>query len=327
MLPVSFNFPLMDRWSGCWYYRLEVPRRELLKKGLPVYENEPSKADIQVFSRAQTPGCIKLIKRLKQDGKKIVCDLDDLIWAIDPRNPYSEDVTPSLLQYIDEAVGLSDLVTVTTRNLKSAVKRRFPGKKIEILPNFVDKELPREVSAVPELDPDKFVLLASGSISHMGDFSILPHIAKLFSPSEVQWVMFGPEDFKNIVPNAIWISVQKTYDYIATLVDLGQRFKTIGVVPLEKNAFNESKSRLKMVEYGNASIPGVYSSVGEYAETRRGEMVPPDAPATSWACGIRLVMARHKQLSSAAKQSIENCCTADLGVGMWERAYNQLGGN
>jgi hypothetical protein len=300
----------------------------MLKKGLPVYENEPSKADIQVFSRVQTPGCIKLIKRLKQDGKKIVCDLDDFTWAIDPRNPYSEDVTPSLLQYMDEAVGFSDLLTVTTRNLKGAVKKRFPGKKIEILPNFVDKESPEGKSAVPDgLDPAKFVLLASGSISHMGDFSILPHIAKLFSPSEVQWVVFGPEDFKSVIPNAIWISAQRTYDYIATLVDLGQRFKTIGVVPLEKNAFNESKSRLKMLEYSNAKIPGVYSAVGEYAETRRGEMVPPDAPATSWACGIRLVMTRHKQLSSAAKQSIENCCTADLSVGMWERAYGQLGGN
>lgn len=324
MLPVSFNFPLMDRWSGCWYYRLEIPRRELLKNGLSVYENEPAKADIQVFSRVQTPGCIKLIKRLKQDNKKIVCDLDDFTWAIDSRNPYSSDVTPSLLQYMDEAVGLADLVTVTTRNLKVAVKKRFPGKKIEILPNFVDKELPGGVSAVPELDPDKFVLLASGSISHMGDFSILPYIAKMFQSSEVQWVIFGPEDFRSLIPGAIWISEQKTYDYLATLTDLGHRFKTIGVVPLEENHFNQSKSRLKVLEYGMANIPVVYSAVGEYAELRRGEMVPPNAPAISWSCGIRQVMAKHKQLATAAKQSIEGCCTADIGINLWQCAYEGL---
>ena len=60
----------------------------------------------------------------------------------------------------------------------------------------------------------------------------------------------------------------------------------IAVAPLQMNAFNDSKSEIKVAECGRYKVPLIASDVGCYNETivngKTGYLIPPDAPKSEW---------------------------------------------
>jgi hypothetical protein len=74
-----------------------------------------------------TPPFIALVGVLLRivKGTKVVYDLDDDVWHVDPDNPFKKDITQNVLNGVDKMIGLSDLVTVTTVELADVIKERF----------------------------------------------------------------------------------------------------------------------------------------------------------------------------------------------------------
>ena len=60
----------------------------------------------------------------------------------------------------------------------------------------------------------------------------------------------------------------------------------VAIAPLEDNAFNDSKSDIKVAECSRYKIPLVASNVGCYNETiingETGYLLDPDAPKSEW---------------------------------------------
>jgi len=60
----------------------------------------------------------------------------------------------------------------------------------------------------------------------------------------------------------------------------------IAIAPLKMNAFNDSKSDIKVAEAGRYKVPIVASNVGCYSDTiqngKTGYLIDPDAPKTEW---------------------------------------------
>jgi len=60
----------------------------------------------------------------------------------------------------------------------------------------------------------------------------------------------------------------------------------LAIAPLQMNAFNDSKSEIKVAECGRYKVPLIASNVGCYDETiingRTGFLIDPDAPKSEW---------------------------------------------
>ena len=266
---VSFNTPVPDIGSACWYYCCELPRRTLEANGWIATANRPYNCDVAVFSRAKDFATIRLVESLKLRGTKIVYDLDDNVWQVDKENPYSKDITQEVLNGVDKMIGIVDLVTVTTCELADVIKERF-NKPVEILPNCFD---PIDLDAgfpqckeLRDVDPARPIIFVSGSLSHKGDFCDIKAIAaKNPLGGKAIWVAMVPKELWSMFLDGSVLTPVATFaDYVATLKMLGSLPNVLGMVPLADTVFNRSKSRLKWAEYSFAGIPAVYSGVNEY---------------------------------------------------------------
>ena len=60
----------------------------------------------------------------------------------------------------------------------------------------------------------------------------------------------------------------------------------ISIAPLQMNAFNDSKSEIKVAECGRYKVPLIASDVGCYDETivngKTGYLIPANAPKSDW---------------------------------------------
>jgi len=72
----------------------------------------------------------------------------------------------------------------------------------------------------------------------------------------------------------------------------------ISIAPLKMNAFNDSKSDIKVAEAGRYKVPLIASNVGCYNETienwKTGYLLDPDAPKTEWVRVLSKVATDHK---------------------------------
>jgi len=71
----------------------------------------------------------------------------------------------------------------------------------------------------------------------------------------------------------------------------------IAIAPLQMNAFNDSKSEIKVAECGRYSVPLVASNVGCYDETitnwENGYLVPPHASKMTWTKVLTRLVKEH----------------------------------
>ena len=91
----------------------------------------------------------------------------------------------------------------------------------------------------------------------------------------------------------------------------------VAIAPLEDNAFNDSKSDIKVAECSRYEIPLVASNVGCYEDTivngETGYLIDPDAPKTEWV----------KVLSKLIKDKKHR---EELGRNLRQRTHNLFDG-
>jgi len=106
------------------------------------------------------------------------------------------------------------------------------------------------------------VLAWAGGVGHRGDLEMVAQLIKDLA-DRVDWEFFG------MCPESLQPYVRKvhpgvpTLEYPARLMQLAKGWD-LAIAPLEVNAFNESKSNLRLLEYGWCGLPVVCSDVTPY---------------------------------------------------------------
>jgi hypothetical protein len=311
------GFPQVEPKGACWWYRTELPRRYLEVNDWPLV-GSMDLAKIVHVARSCSKSYIEVVRRLKADGKKVVYETDDNYWA---SVMLGIKETPDYLDTINKTIALCDAVIVTTQPLADVVKE-VTGKEAYVAPNFLCTRSWGNPVKLIDLGK-KPILLASGSNSHLKDFQILADIAHVPGMQRFQFVVWGNESFKNIIPGSIWLKPVDLRGYFGTLQSLGMLSNVMGVIPLEDTLFNKSKSKLKWMEYTHAGIPGIYSNLAEYPG-HANCTVQGGTKAKQWAERIVDAYESRYEILSRDKQRLGEIGYMDTGIKYWENAFLKI---
>lgn len=311
------GFPQVEPKGACWWYRTELPRRYLEGKDWPLVD-KLDQAKIVHVARSCSKSYLEVVRRLKADGKKVVYETDDNYWA---SVMLGIKEAPDYLETINRTIALCDAVIVTTQPL-AAVVTEVTGKPACVAPNFLCTRSWGSPGKLPDLS-NKPILLASGSNSHLKDFQILADIARMPGMHKFQFVIWGNENFKNIIPGSFWLNPVNLQGYFSILQAFGKLHNIMGIIPLEDTLFNQSKSKLKWMEYTYAEIPGIYSHLAEYPGYAN-RTVPGNATAKQWAEHIIDAYEHRQEILSRDKRRLDEVGYMDTGVKYWEEAFLKI---
>ena len=265
--------------SGCGYYRMMNPFSYLAGAGYNckyyhgIRREDLEAADIIIAQRQLDPVLIAKLRQLKDSGKTIIVELDDLFHVLDKTNIASHYIKPEHLAALQNLLSFAHGMTVTTPELKSYYAKW--NANIETVPNFIDFHLREWVPPIFETT-HPFTVGWSGSASHFTELSILGEwvnaILKAFP--EVRYVHYADPKFLDLLcrdcgidrARCDVIETRKFTEYNKPLIN----FCDVGLVPLKNTVFNRCKSDLKFLEYGAAGVLPVGSEMPAYVRLTQG---------------------------------------------------------
>lgn len=286
--------------SGCWLYRCRIPQVELKARGHEIQFILPGKEMAQkwldypdvvvfgVYGGLYNFDIVPLMKKYKELGKKVIYDLDDDIFTINPDNP-SKAQAKKQEKKAKECLREADAITTTTKVLQK--KFRKYNKNVIVCPNALDfSKFPEE-----EYENKKLKIGYTGAASHWGDLSlVLDVLLKLQKKHDFLFVLQGMcgrpivaeiYNYQMILKQELepekkhfFEASLKTYEKLKKLnyihipfyppelypSVLGQLNLDIGICPLKNNEFNHSKSCIKFYEYATVGTATLASKVLPY---------------------------------------------------------------
>lgn len=225
--------------------------------------------DIVVFQRWMGKDAARLFEAAKLSGQVIVNDLDDWYWGLATTNQAFHTSHPKYnteenRNHYWQALGASDLVTVSTPFLAEKVKRL--GVPVLHLPNMVDLSLFTRRKVRNTTHPT--IGWVGGIPWRSGDLEILKGV--LDPILENHGLLFyhggawpsGPQANELIgVPDSRYMSSPLVaideYPKLMKPID-------IGIAPLNDVPFNHAKSEIKLLEYAASGVPFVASALPAY---------------------------------------------------------------
>jgi glycosyltransferase involved in cell wall biosynthesis len=229
-------------------------------------------ADVVVFHRPEHPDKLKLARKLKEAGKKIVFDNDDTYKDSEQvklnKFMHQERVDRGLKAIniaVDAFIKEADLITASTEFLAEEYRKLNPN--VIVLKNCIDPFLFDEPL---RNDGDKVRIGITGSVGITADLDILTPIIEHYQDDpRVQIVFFSLhqkseqtkmireiyvgeyetlESFRNIE----WQPMVYANEYYETLNNLKL---DIQIIPRKETYFNKCKSNLKFLESSMLEIP------------------------------------------------------------------------
>ena len=255
------------------------------------------------------PYTARLVGKAKEFGKFVHYDTDDLLTNLYPEHKLYDLYKDKGLEEITKFLySNADLVTVTQRKFAERVKE-YCGGVLAIVKNAIDYNLPAWNQPKVPKPHKKFTRVGwAGGIHHAPDvkeFAGVPHFVNQRAGREkVHWGFYGapnPEEKdKEEWQHQVWVEYkrdllrgfkgQKNWDVFPALSPdsyggIYARFD-LAIAPLKMNAFNDSKSEIKVAECGRYKIPLIASNVGCYDETiidgKTGYLIDVGAPPADW---------------------------------------------
>jgi glycosyltransferase involved in cell wall biosynthesis len=291
VIRVIFLSAFQDGNNAVFYYRTELPS---IMMWYSCPEIDPSvylsrrganleTADVVVFQRYAT-GLDLIMKQVKDMGKKIVYDIDDLELAVSYNNPaygfYNRDGVKAGIQNM---LSFADVVTVSTPQLKSELESMVNGK-IVVLRNKIDLQNP--VWNLPKENSEKVVIGWVGGVTHFHDLRLVAGsvasvvketgaIFKLCGYTKGGLVVDLNTNTAKHVDRTVWDDILELFKDIGnqfvvepgvTIQEYPAMFTDMDIViaPLEDNKFSRCKSELKAIEAGVRSLPIVCSDTIPY---------------------------------------------------------------
>jgi hypothetical protein len=211
---------------------------------------EPVDVDVIVLQRPLKRLWLDAIPLLQRSGVAVIVEVDDDFHSVPKDHPvratYSPERSPRWLRRCCE---LADLVTVTT----PALAERYGYGHCVVIPNRV----PRRYLDIDGERTPVTVGWSGAPATHVGDLAECgPTIAEL-CPSRSRFHAIGSRHTAaalGVTDGQVTDWADLAVGYPAAVASLD-----IGIAPLAPNRFNDSKSALKMMEYGALGVTGVGS--------------------------------------------------------------------
>jgi len=283
--------------------------------------------DVIVSQRQITHKSLESWRRARGPFNRLVYETDDDVFSITADNFQAfslynrEDIRDTVIHGAEVA----DLVTVTTDHLASVMAVNTGNQHVAVLPNCI----PEWVLELPPAMRERPAVGWQGGASHGVDVGIIAKPARQFLKRFPGWDLhLKGTDYRPTfragkqASFGDWIPVyDKPQDYYAS-VDFD-----IGLAPLADTPFNNSKSDIKVLEYGARGIPSIASDCEVYRNFIEhgvnGFLVRHDH---EWLHYMSLLAGDVKlrcDMGDAAREAARKR-TIEGNWGLWEKAYLDL---
>jgi len=213
-------------------------------------------------------------------GMKMIIDLDDNIWNVDPTHPYYKgDFAPGTEKMFNRNAILidADRVITTNRFLRYQINEytKRPLNEIFISPNYIDLD-EFDYKKIPPKEGKEFVIGYTGGSSHFKDMNkeaFTKGLTKVMDkyPNVVFKTTFYMPQLK-----ALWgrrykyeLGRSDVYKYIENLWPQ-MMTSDVMVAPLEYSKYSRSKSYVKYLEYSAGKKPSICEVIDPYNEVLSG---------------------------------------------------------
>jgi 2-polyprenyl-3-methyl-5-hydroxy-6-metoxy-1,4-benzoquinol methylase/glycosyltransferase involved in cell wall biosynthesis len=212
-----------------------------------------------VFQREANPGTLRLAHELREAGKRVVFDLDDLLTEV-PKflsvYRHARRVRPLLVEMLRRV----DVVTVTTPRLQREIERY--NKSVRVISNCAFTRL-----APTRHTAEGIVTLIVASTDTVRVDFIVATLRRILAAADRQVRILGIGPPGTYLTEAgLAVETLPNLDYAAFKALLAEQDDAIGVIPLDDSRFSGCKSAIKYVDYSLAGIPCVCSAVPPYAD-------------------------------------------------------------
>jgi len=285
--------------NGCWFYRNYLPAKWLRKKGhfvkwLALGSEIPDEwmnfPDTVVFSRTYPRDPLPFMRKYKKLGKRVIYEVDDVLWKVNSDNPSAGIATDWVHQY-KTMMQEADAITTTTPYLAEELKKFSGNKNVFVCPNAIDYEM---FHTRPN-DKKELIIGYSGAASHWRDLNIItdalkeikkkheftfvlqgmcgcPLEAELYGYQRILLQQLEPERKEYLETALKWFKEAKELQPVHVPFYPPELFPSvlrgtdidIGLIPLSETEFDKSKSCLKFYEYASVGTVSVASDVAPY---------------------------------------------------------------
>jgi hypothetical protein len=325
--------------SGCAWYRMLLPMRELEKHGYDVtYASgdvvrgngfttaATAGHDVVVGERLDNPRGVHVWRECRTPTSRLVYELDDDVFSIGPDNwnayhVYRQELVRDTAIHSME---VADLVTTTVEPLAEVLREFNPN--VRVLPNMI----PGYVCDIERTRRERPCVGWMGGASHGLDIGVIADPVRRFLRRFPGWDLrlVGTDyraTFKAPKDQAVfsrWIQVQDNPEGFYRSMDFD-----IGLAPLLPSPVTQAKSAIKALEYAALGIPVIATDWGPYPDfIRHGEtgfLVKRDH---EWLQYLSMLASdaelREGMGQKARALAREN--TYDEGWRMWADAYESL---
>lgn len=313
-------------------------------KLLPAELPEGFDADTYVLQRRFEWWMPWAIARLRAFGKHVVVELDDLYDNLPATSPGAKpfrdypatpdkDGWPPLngfsIDKFNESLQYASLVTVSTPALVDHYGQYTDN--IVVLPNYLDWDMWADVQPQFEVERPRVRVGWMGWLSWRdNDLAVIREFMRdwLLAHPHVEFVSIGekpgaktvhdylaiPREQRRTIPGRRF---QELADIVATI--------DIGLVPLDRNDFNECKSWLKGLEYSAAGIVPIATPTQQYRQ-----LIEPGSNGflastpDEWAAVLDELVADHelrRRVGANARRTAE-AMTIQENAWRWEEAWS-----
>ncbi len=279
---------------GAWKYRVEQPLSALDEMGhaqtaLCMFSDRRVRVPTIAELERLAPDVLLMHNTLhniqldalatykKHHNAFVVFGEDDLMFALPPSNPFFKTVYKDIKKRMRRGLELADRVVVTTEPLAEALAEMT--NDVRIVPNYLRKSIWGDLQSQRRRG-DRPRVGWAGAQQHGGDLEMISDVVRETS-KEVDWVFFGmcPESIRPYLKEFHHAVSFEEFPVTLASLDLD-----LAIAPLERNRFNESKSNLRILEYGALGWPVVASDIYPYQD---GPVCRVPNNVTAWIKAIR----------------------------------------
>ena len=297
--------------QGGYFYRSLNPSNTLQKSGYAhtlchhmTYDLKSIKTlnpDIIVFQHPSTDAEIQTLRSYRKalPSSHFVYDIDDNFFAVPDESVHKAHLPKDIKARIVTAANLCNSITVATEPLAKVMREATNVKDIRILPNYIPEDALKVMASTrrkTRTEGRKPRVGWVGGIGHSGDIKLLEDILYKLHDT-VDWVFMGmmPENCdRSMFEVHEAVSIEHYHQKLASL-DLD-----IALAPLADNAFNESKSNLRVLEYGAAGFAVLASDVAPYRTIENARLLP--FVSGVWESAIRELVANPELINEMAEK-------------------------
>ncbi|MDH5314848.1 MAG: hypothetical protein OEW44_00090 [Gemmatimonadota bacterium] len=289
--------------QGCGWYRIALPLQQLRQHGHTITmgtnladqrwgQAAPDRPDVLIGQRVHLPGPSALWSSLAaRPGPMrpaLVYEIDDDPFSVPPDNPAYGEFRAQRANF-ERNLAAADLVTVSTYPLAEVARRYNPN--VVVLPNCVpswlvdigDARLAQPVLDVP-------IVGWAGSPTHLADWrgsGAAAGVAHAMRRGAAGLHLIG-QGARSVLAGHKVPGLRESGWLHTTAAHLRRIDFTIGLAPLVDNAFNRSKSDIKILEYAALGIPWIASGVGPYETSPApGMRIPGAGSPLGWRVAVR----------------------------------------